>query len=255
MTGNYLCKTMAKAKTISIAILLAALFIFPAFIRAEVQDNPAVAGNVFFLSVDYDGNNYSLNEISLTEGQAPDYNNQPESGYRCDLVSNNDEVLYSFNFASPKKICHDVFDEANKTISGGCKTLDKGNFSLEMPYSKNARNINLYDPAGKMILYADVSSMSDSCGNEVCDAGENFKTCPQDCRSGGRDNICDKAADGTCDPDCAAGQDPDCGKTAAVNSILTLAITVVSLIVAALLGYFVWRKAREAGGERKAEKE
>ena len=45
--------------------------------------------------------------------------------------------------------------------------------------------------------------------NGVCDPGENFICCPEDCASGLEDGICDAAADGINDPDCSYGIDPD----------------------------------------------
>lgn len=48
------------------------------------------------------------------------------------------------------------------------------------------------------------------CGNGVCNINENFASCPQDCRSGGRDGYCDGEKDNKCDPDCKGEQDPDC---------------------------------------------
>jgi hypothetical protein len=48
------------------------------------------------------------------------------------------------------------------------------------------------------------------CGNGLCDAGENYQNCPQDCRSGGADGFCDKETEGICDPDCARTDDQDC---------------------------------------------
>lgn len=44
----------------------------------------------------------------------------------------------------------------------------------------------------------------------VCDKGENFIYCPDDCKTGGSDNICDGASDNICDPDCEKEADPDC---------------------------------------------
>ena len=48
------------------------------------------------------------------------------------------------------------------------------------------------------------------CGNDLCDDGENYQSCPQDCKSGGRDGFCDKEKDAICDPDCARTEDDDC---------------------------------------------
>lgn len=48
------------------------------------------------------------------------------------------------------------------------------------------------------------------CGNSLCDAGEDHKTCPGDCKSGERDGYCDKITDALCDPDCGRTEDEDC---------------------------------------------
>ncbi len=48
------------------------------------------------------------------------------------------------------------------------------------------------------------------CGNGVCNANENHRSCPRDCPSGGTDGTCDGARDGRCDPDCGGEKDPDC---------------------------------------------
>lgn len=48
------------------------------------------------------------------------------------------------------------------------------------------------------------------CGNRVCNAKENYATCPKDCPSGGKDGYCDKVKDDRCDPDCKPASDPDC---------------------------------------------
>ena len=48
------------------------------------------------------------------------------------------------------------------------------------------------------------------CGNGVCNANENHRSCPRDCPSGGRDGFCDEVGDDRCDPDCRGEKDPDC---------------------------------------------
>ncbi|MDH7593807.1 MAG: hypothetical protein QHG99_05575 [Methanomicrobiales archaeon] len=47
--------------------------------------------------------------------------------------------------------------------------------------------------------------------NAVCDPGENTFYCPEDCPSGGADDLCDGMQDNRTDPDCQAGYDPDAG--------------------------------------------
>ena len=46
--------------------------------------------------------------------------------------------------------------------------------------------------------------------NLVCDSNENFMICPQDCKSGSKDDYCDEISEGVCDPDCTFEEDKDC---------------------------------------------
>lgn len=49
-----------------------------------------------------------------------------------------------------------------------------------------------------------------SCGDDSCDASEDYQSCPSDCRSGLGDGFCDKVKDAVCDPDCNRTGDLDC---------------------------------------------
>jgi putative hemolysin len=46
------------------------------------------------------------------------------------------------------------------------------------------------------------------CGNNFCNIGETYDTCPKDCSSGTVDGYCDKISDGICDNDCVIQQMP-----------------------------------------------
>jgi len=48
------------------------------------------------------------------------------------------------------------------------------------------------------------------CGSGLCDSGEDYKSCPDDCSSGGADGYCDGVKDGICDSDCERTGDEDC---------------------------------------------
>lgn len=73
-------------------------------------------------------------------------------------------------------------------------------------------------------------------GDGTCGMPENFKTCPEDCPSGGIDDYCDGVADGICDPDCeeSGEYDPDCPEAAPTPGYLPIALAVVILILVAI---------------------
>jgi len=73
------------------------------------------------------------------------------------------------------------------------------------------------------------------CGDNLCDTGESFNSCPKDCQSGSADSYCDKIADNKCDPDCKFG-DPDC------KSYLRTWILGGVVLAALVLGYLYYRK-------------
>ena len=233
---------MAKIRIIIFSFFLSCFFVFP--MHACAADQPKQS---YFLNVAYDNNDYKLKEISVIPGLAPDRRVQPQNGYQCDLVSFNDEILYSFKFDLTKTICSDEKAEGKNEQISGCKTMDQGNFSLIIPYYQSGKNINIYNPDGKMIFFADVSGFAIICGDDICQTNENFGTCLQDCQSGIRDSYCDKAKDGICDPDCSAKDDRDCFKA---SGYLVLLIGACFLILLAIAAYFAFKKIRKKKQEK-----
>jgi putative hemolysin len=69
------------------------------------------------------------------------------------------------------------------------------------------------------------------CGDGSCGVPENYKTCPEDCPSGGWDEYCDGVKDGRVDPDCAAGEDPDSVEAIAITMELPAGWSMISLPV------------------------
>lgn len=83
------------------------------------------------------------------------------------------------------------------------------NYIIYVPYDKNAARIEVYNNSSK-VMDIDVSSFSDTCGNNVCDGHESYESCVTDCASGSKDDFCDSVSDGACDPDCSSKTDIDC---------------------------------------------
>lgn len=168
------------------------------------------ANEIYVLDLNYDKGNINLIDVSVKQGYAPDRRIQPEDGYRCDVVSFSNTVLYSFKFEIPRILM------TPPPLPGeeprGPIYLDNVNFTLLIPYFENGKSINIYDPSNFLVLSVDVSQFAKLCGNGICDYGENYKNCPQDCPSGGDDGYCDGLKDGICDPNCKADEDKDCIK-------------------------------------------
>ncbi|MBI3035761.1 hypothetical protein HYY71_05560 [Candidatus Woesearchaeota archaeon] len=91
------------------------------------------------------------------------------------------------------------------------------NYLIYMPYKENAARIELYNPQNSKIMELDVSSFSNTCGNNVCEGHESHESCTKDCPSGSKDDFCDSISDGICDPDCSPKTDSDCGISVSSN--------------------------------------
>jgi len=72
--------------------------------------------------------------------------------------------------------------------------------------------------------------------NQKCDSGENYIFCPEDCKTGSADGVCDGAKDGKCDPDCQKDADLDCQKIKELpNYYILVGIPFIIIILVAIL--------------------
>tara|TARA_Y100000310_G_scaffold236576_1_gene239765 strand:+ start:2026 stop:2586 length:561 start_codon:yes stop_codon:yes gene_type:complete len=123
---------------------------------AEVDDESAGIGNekVFLIGLSYDNGRIKLNEMIAKIGYAPDRKLQPDEGFRGEMVSFEEEVLYSFRFDVPLKINTDVID--NNEVSGNVIVLNETNFALLVPYFEETKEINIYDENDERVFSAKV---------------------------------------------------------------------------------------------------
>lgn len=77
--------------------------------------------------------------------------------------------------------------------------------------------------------------------NGVCETGENFLNCVEDCPTGSKDGVCDYATDGICDPDCT--DDPDCTLLDKID--FTSIITIVVIILAIFMVIRIIKKKKQ----------
>ena len=87
---------MAK-KNNKITILHFFIFLILASIAA------AQTNNVLILNLNYDDGKITFKDKIIKIGYSPDMKIQPEEGYRLDVVSRENTILYSFRFEVPSK--------------------------------------------------------------------------------------------------------------------------------------------------------
>lgn len=195
----------------------------------------AVEQKAYILNLKYDEGIITKEDLKVIPGEAPDRRIQPKIGYLLELISFNNETLYSFKFNFPlEKLMvppANWFDENGNQVyipksSEVRQRLDVVIITLVIPYFKNGKTISIYDPNNTKVLAIDVGYFADVCPDNICEPHESYENCPRDCPSGQKDDYCDKISDGICDPDCITG-DSDCE----TKKIDYLAITVVSFIL------------------------
>jgi hypothetical protein len=242
-------------KTRKIALAAACLAVFMICGTQALAQNakgaaaPATSGTIpiqhYAVDLNYDGSAGAaqIKSINLVNGAA-NGGLEPTGGWRYDVVTAQGEII-NHRFIAVPVDCSSA-NAADPKAKVTCTEKDQFDLPLEIPFDASAKNINIYDPSGKMVAFVDVSEFSQICGDGVCGGQENFKTCPQDCRSGIKDGYCDGATDGVCDPDCTTATDHDCAKIAALKTtqktggggalwIVILAIIVIIVAVAAVI--------------------
>lgn len=60
-----------------------------------------------------------------------------------------------------------------------------------------------------LVTLPTISAVDFTCGDNICQMNENFRSCPDDCHASVQDNYCNPDIDEICDPDCYR-TDPDC---------------------------------------------
>jgi len=155
----------------------------------------AAPAKFYQLKMLYKRDNFVLKDLSLKTGEIK---KMPAKGRFLAVIKGfQGNEMASFSFQPPKE--------------GEILTLD-------LPYFPLAKEIDILEkvpsvPEPELVLSVPVSAYAQgTCGDGICESFESYKTCPEDCHSGGKDGYCDHIKDGICDPDCLPykNADPDC---------------------------------------------
>jgi len=110
---------------------------------------PVVVGEadmVWVMNMNYDKGEITLLDKTLKYGFFPDRNYQPEIGYDMEMVSFEDRVIYEFTFKRPNVIHVDRSNGTN--LEGGQIVLNNVDFTLIVPYYKDAKEVRIYNSEG-----------------------------------------------------------------------------------------------------------
>lgn len=127
---------------------------------------------VFVLELNYNKGMIKENSLYVTPIFYNEEKDQPVDGYLLNLISNQDKELFRLNFYFPLE----VYDIPGKFF------LDQVNITLYVPYTKEAKNIEIFNPNGEQMLNINIERfVKNVCGDLICDIEENYEKCSMDC--------------------------------------------------------------------------
>jgi len=107
---------------------------------------------VFVVNFNYDNGVVSYKDKVIKCGYAPDRNMQPGGCYKAEMLSMDNDELYSFRFCIPLEINVDLVDPIIKSMSGGMVVLNETDFALIFPYYDDAKSIVVYNSRDYEVL-------------------------------------------------------------------------------------------------------
>ena len=113
-----------------------------------------------------------------------------------------------------------------KTLTYKIKPLSLGEYSIGSTELMDNSNLRTYE-SNSIVFKVKCNP------NNQCEINENSINCPEDCKTGSSDGICDYKADGICDPDC--DDEPDCKKLE-----LNMNYLIIPFIIILVLIFLIW---------------
>lgn len=122
-------------------LLLLLLFILAIpIVTANIE-----CSKVFVVNFNYNEGTIKYKDKVIKCGYAPDRKIQPVEGYKIEMFSIDNRVLYSFKFEVPLDLNFDLSTPVVKSLSGGMLILSETDFALIFPYYDDAKSIIIYN--------------------------------------------------------------------------------------------------------------
>lgn len=177
-------KLQLRIKIIA-AIILALVMSF-LFIKPKENNIPILPISLQLDLTQQADNSFHLKNISVVTGYAPDYQNDFQSNYYKIEMKKEGKVLFTGKMIKQNIVIHEWLKENPRA---DVKEERLGDFSLYLPYYKNATQLIITEDTGKEALHVDLTSqklvapeMPNTCGDGICTDNENLLMCYTDCK-------------------------------------------------------------------------
>ena len=114
----------------------------------------ACAEKIIILNLHYENGKVSVIDKIDTYGFYPDRKIQPDVGYKAEIISVDDDIIYSFRFEVPLEHYTDIHMDGK--TQGGLVRVDKTDFALILPSLPDAKQINIYNEKEENVLEVDL---------------------------------------------------------------------------------------------------
>jgi hypothetical protein len=133
------------------------------------------------VNLNYNHRDLKLESMIVLIGEVSDNKINTEGDYKLELVGLDGKKVYSTTFDFGLSIHTESINPETGEITSEEIILNETGVVLRIPYHPNGKVINIYNSDEIKILEIDVSLFAQGCGNNLCDPGETYQTCQQDC--------------------------------------------------------------------------